>query len=238
MVINKIFYRVPTNEVKQYKNLVKRAENRVQKNLAELKRTHTTKQTAVNAFVGMYSRKKNWYNDKSIFTQKTIFESKEDYLDYIEELAKWGGETALGKKNPMSYENIRKAQEKRIIKTYTGIAIKMGIRLEGGKLPQTMLDTIQKMSDDQIFNFYGLSDPQEDYEIEKLKYDNIEYASDVENLEKSFQRRTSEIQHFIPTIEPTPRPKRKTKKKSASKPLKASALRKRKKRPKKRKKNK
>lgn len=205
MAKNNNKYRVPIEEVKDYKLLVQRANRRIQKSLQYIQDQNIKEHSTIRALVSDYSDSKEWTSEKIVFSGSVKFESKKDYEDYKKHISEWGSKGKNSEDYERNPEQIRKGYEKAIIKALTTTAIENGdgaILTKNGRLPYNLAKRIKNMTLEQLTNFFsGGGDPTED--IESARFDSYEYLGvDRETFVSITEARLNSLEELYPDNRP------------------------------------
>lgn len=190
-------FKVPKSDQKEFKALVQRAERRVKSALNYIDKHDIHTWQGMRSVVFNYYDKENWHTDKTIFSRSTQFASKQEYQQYKRHLMQWGEELPRGQRHARHPASVRQAYIERIKKTFTDIAVAYDIPLENGKLPKEFDEKLNKLTFDQLTNFYGSSDPSEDLRVSEFETDTDIEVGNRESMVHLFNKRIAEVESFI-----------------------------------------
>lgn len=190
-------FTVPEEHQKAYKALVQRANRRLKSSLKFIEKEQISTITAKRALVFNYHDKANWASEKMPFSRSTKFTSKEAYESYVRHLNRWGEEVGKGEKFGRHPARIKQEYLQAIQKTLKQTALHYNIPLDNGKLPAEMLKELESLSLDQLLNFYGSSDPNEDAMINEFETDGDVIVGDSESFNDLVYARLGELKKFI-----------------------------------------
>ena len=190
-------FTVPEEHQKAFKALVQRANRRIKSSLRFIEKEQIATINAKRSLVFNYDKQENWASSKMPFSRSIKFNSQQDYEAYVRHLNRWGEEPAKGERFARHPERIKQDYKQAIIKTLIQTAIHYNIPLDNGKLPADMLNKIDKLSFDQLLNFYGSSDPNEDAMINEFETDGNVEVGDTESFYDLVDARIGELKKFI-----------------------------------------
>lgn len=204
MATNNKGFVVPENLRHEYKMMVQRANRRIKSNLQYASKNDITNDHTVRSLVGSFGDKNNWSSDKmpfsrSIkgryitnadtgFTEFKEFKNQTEFDQYMKYLSKWGEKTEKGELYQAHPKKIKEDYKQAILKSLNQVKDHYSITLPNGQIPKEIIDEIDKLSLQEITNFFGNGDPSEDMEISQFSSDefiDVENASDFIDVIRS-----------------------------------------------------
>ena len=226
-------YKIPKNQLKAYRNLVDRANYRINKNyqyiLANKIEDDTTKRALLHDYTTPRVIEKTGELILDPFSKTTVFDSKEAFEDYKEHLRQWGKKAPKGVKNFEGYarsvKSVRRGYKLAIEDALKSLATKGNATIldKKGRLPAEIRDRIKNMTTEQITNFFDYVDPTEDYEAgdfdsDRIRTDSMEHFVDdvtarMNALTQMFPNKTKPDTEKLRGAKNTPKKKRRKKSK-------------------------
>lgn len=145
-------YTVPKSEQKDYKEFIKRANERIKESYKYIEEHDIKSFSTQRAILSIFEDKKNWETKTNPLSTKVNFRDQRAYLQFMNFVGEWGD----GKKSfDRSLKNIRVDYRKSIIETLNRTMIKNQIPSDNGQIPEQILRRINRMTITQLTNFYG-----------------------------------------------------------------------------------
>lgn len=168
-------FTVPAGERKDFKLLVQRANRTINANLRFIEKEDVQTGRAQRQLLGDYIDKNAWHTEKTAFSRGVRFDSEKAYKDYVRQLQRWGGEGA-----EKSVKSTRQRVYENIVKSLNTTAdiYGQGVKDDSGHLPKEITERLEKMSVEQLLNFFDIADPTEDIEHQSWSYE--EYQEGVD----------------------------------------------------------
>lgn len=204
-------FTVPKAEQKEFNLLIQRANRRIQSSLKYIQKEDLSSDNAQRALMGRYTDKAEWHTEKTVFSRSKVFDSEQDYKQFLRHVSQWGGE-----ENERSPEKVKEGYYKAIIQALTTTAIDNdGVLTKSGRLPANLAKQIREMSLEQLSNWFDGGDPSED--IESLRWGSDDYIGadrgEFVDITKAHINRLKEIYPSKQTATKTPTKRKRGKRK-------------------------
>lgn len=161
---------VPKDQQTEFDRLIQRANRRIKANLKYIQQEDIKSESATRSLVSDYNSPSNWHTQKTVFSRSKVFESEREYKQYRRHVEQWGADT---RDFDRSVTKIKQGYYENIIKALTTTAQDNGA-LINDRLPEGLAEKIEKMTLEQLTNFFGDGDPTED--IENMRWGSDLYA--------------------------------------------------------------
>lgn len=209
MATNNKGFTVPAGERKDFKLLVQRANRTINANLKFIQKEDIQTGRAKRQLMSDYIDKSAWHTEKTAFSRGIKFESEKAYKDYVRQLNRWGGEGA-----EKSVKGTKQRIYESIIKSLNTTAdiYGQGVKDDSGHLPKEITDRLEKMSVEQLLNFFDIADPTEDIEHQSWSYEEYQEGVDRDTFVDITTTRLNYLEQIVPNKSPVKQTKnRKTK---------------------------
>ena len=203
---------VPKEQQREFTLLVKRANESINRNMAYLQREKIKRGSNTGfALLGMYQDKKKWATAKSaLSTRKDQFANEQEYKQFLRHVSNWDNKSA---NNYHTLSGMRESYIKSITNALTKVAIDNGALTETGELPGEISESIHKLTNEQLAEFFYHGDPTDDIENQRFGSKKYFGATDEEFVDITMSRINGLKQLFPKKSKPkTKRKARKTKK--------------------------
>lgn len=195
MAKNKNVFTVPAGERKDFKLLVQRANRTITANLKFIDKEDVQTGRAKRQLLGDFIDKNAWHTEKTAFSRGIKFESEKAYKDYVRQLQRWGGEVA-----EKSVKGTKQRIYESIIKSLNTTAdiYGQGVKDDSGHLPKEITDRLEKMSVEQLLNFFDIADPTEDIEHQSWSYEEYQEGVDRDTFVDITTTRLNYLEQIVP----------------------------------------
>lgn len=194
-------YIVPTDSRAEFRQMIQRANRRVQSNLKYLKDNGIRDHQVRTMLVGDFGSKRKWATKNSPFSYKTSFASEREYQEFMKYVSRWGEDTGKRGGHKADPKAIEEAYRRTIYKAINGLIRNKGISLEewGGDLPPDIKKRLDRLSLEQMTHFYRYTDPNEGG-VEVFDSDQVD-NEDVEDFIDYLSGNLSAVEKFYPKAE-------------------------------------
>lgn len=160
---------VPKDQQTEFDRLIQRANRRIKANLKYIQQENIKSESAQRALVSDYASPTAWHTQKTVFSRSKSFESEGAYKQFVRHVTQWGADK---RDFDRSVASIKEGYYENIIKALTTTAQDNGA-LVNDRLPDGLAERIEKLTLEQMTNFFGHGDPTED--IDSMRWSSDEY---------------------------------------------------------------
>lgn len=205
-------YIVPKELQKEYKLLVQRANRRVKSNLKYINSNKITSEHTQRALVGSFNEGDKWASRTMPFSRSNKgryvwnaeteqqefreFRSEQEFQQYLNYLNKWGQKTKKGERYDAHPQQIKDNYKQTILKALNQVIDHYSIPTPNGQIPKEIINELDKLSLEQLTNFYGNGDPGEDMEISQFGSDDFIMVETAEDFTDVVLSRLGQLKKF------------------------------------------
>ena len=193
-------YVVPKSDQKAYRQMIQRANRRVQSNIKYVRDNGISDNYVRTMLTGDFMNKRRWANTKSPFSSRTQFESEHEYQQYLRFVSRWGEDTGRRGGHKADPRAMEESYRDSITLAINGLIRNRGISLEewNGDIPPELKAELKGLSLEQMTHFFRSVDP--DGQVDLYDSDQVGYE-DVDDFIAYIFGIIGELKKFYPVAE-------------------------------------
>ena len=203
---------VPEHLQHEYKMTIQRANRRIKSNLKYLNTNRISNSHTRRSLVGSFDDGLMWssrsmpfsrsikgryiWNPDTEMNEFREFTSERDFKQYLNYVNKWGQQTKKGERFDAHPQQVKENYKSAIIKALNQVKDHYSITLPNGQIPKEIIDQLDKLSLEQMTNFFANGDPSEDVEISQFNSDDFIDVTDAEGFIDTVTARLGQLRKF------------------------------------------
>lgn len=191
-------FEVPVEFRHEYKMLIQRANRRIKSNLKYIDKNNIQDEDAIRSLVGGFGDVDKWQTERMPLSRSNRgryiwnadtgqmefrdFQNKTEFEQYLRYLGKWGQATKKGELYQVHPQQLINDYKSAMVRALNEVKDHYSISLPGGKLPQEVLDAIDKMTIEDFASFFRNESISETMEISQFSSDDFIVVDTAEDF--------------------------------------------------------